>query len=112
YLSLDNEFFNVMAQWDSAGEIGRLDNLNIKMIAGKHDLWYDYVHDRDFSPLMIDASALPPEGGAGGQSRYMHDFEVLFTGDVSDRLSFVAGMHWMEDENTNGTNCLDVLLAN
>jgi iron complex outermembrane receptor protein len=37
---------------------------------------------------------------------------VLFTGDVSDRLRFVTGMHWMEDENQEGKNCLDVLLAN
>jgi outer membrane receptor protein involved in Fe transport len=112
YLTLDNEFYSAMVQWDSAGEIGGLDNLNIKTIVGRHDLYYDYVHDRDFTPMMIDASGLPPEGAAGGQRRFTNDFEMLFTGDVNDRLGFVAGVHWMEDENTNGENCLDVLRAN
>ena len=113
FLKLDNEFYNATVTWDSAGQVGAFDNLNFKTIlAGqKTDLWY--FSDRDGSSLSIDAL-----GGTGprGARREVKTVELLLTADVSDRLSFIAGYHYFDDEVQSGqrsqNGCLAILERN
>jgi iron complex outermembrane receptor protein len=111
FLELDNEQIQATVQWDSAGEVGAFDNLNIKAIYSTHDMDYNYMQDRDFSPVDIDAIGTPPQNGVG-RIRTTDSFELLFTADVSDRLGFIVGAHFFDDQAINGTNCLDLLEAN
>ena len=112
FLELDNENINATITWDSAGEIGGLDNLNIKVIASSHETDYNYIQDRDYSPVNIDHIGTPPVDGPG-QVRETSNFEVLFTADASDTLSFVLGAHFFDDEAFTGQgNCLAATRAN
>ena len=113
FLKLDNEFYNSTITWDSAGQVGAFDNLNVKTIlAGQRtDLWY--FSDRDGSSLSIDAL-----GGTGprGARREVTTVELLLTADVNDRLSFIAGYHYFDDEIQSGqrsqNGCLAILERN
>jgi iron complex outermembrane receptor protein len=113
YLKLDNTFVNLTTAWDSNGEIGIFDNLNIRSIfAGqKTDLWY--LADRDGSKYSIDSL-----GGTGprGLRRETRSAELLVTADVSERLSFTTGYHYFDDENQAGqrdsNGCLAIFERN
>jgi iron complex outermembrane receptor protein len=113
YLKLDNTFVNLTTAWDSNGEIGIFDNLNIRSIfAGqKTDLWY--LADRDGSKYSIDSL-----GGTGprGLRRETRSAELLITADVSERLSFTTGYHYFDDENQAGqrdsNGCLAIFERN
>ena len=108
FLKLDNEFLNTTLTWDSAGQIGAFDNLNVKTIlAGQRtDLWY--LADRDGSFLSIDEL-----GGTGprGLRRETRTAEFLVTADVNDRLSFIAGYHYFDDESQAGQRSQNGCLA-
>ena len=108
FLKLDNEFVNTTITWDSAGQVGAFENLNFRTIlAGqKTDLWY--FADRDGSYLPIDAL-----GGTSprGLRRETRTVELLLTADVSDRLSFIAGYHYFDDESQAGQRSQNGCLA-
>ncbi len=111
FLELDNEQFQATVQWDSAGAVGGLDNLNVKAIYSTHDMDYNYMQDRDFSSVPIDAIGTPPQDGTG-RIRTTDSFELLATADVNDRLSFIIGAHFFDDKAVNGTDCWDKLQTN
>jgi iron complex outermembrane receptor protein len=112
FVDLDNTTYGTSIQWDSNGEIGALDNLNIKVNISHHEVDYDYLQDRDFSSRKVDAIGTPPPGGFG-QQQANDQIEVLFTGDVSERLDFVVGAHFFDDEWQVGAgNCLALANAN
>ena len=112
-LELNNEFINATFQWDSNGEVGIFDNLNVRTIlAGQRtDLWY--LADRDGSKFSIDGL-----GGTAprGLRRETRSAEILLTADVSDRLSFTAGYHYFDDESQAGqrdpNGCLAIFERN
>ncbi len=111
-LELDNTNFNATIQWDSAGEIAGLDNLNIKVIASTHETDYNYYQDRDYSLMQIDAIGTPPFPGPG-TVRETAGFELLFTAVANERVDFVAGVHLFDDETFAGQgDCLRTTLAN
>jgi iron complex outermembrane receptor protein len=113
YLKLSNTYVNLTTAWDSNGEIGIFDNLNVRTIlAGqKTDLWY--LADRDGSKYSIDSL-----GGTGprGLRRETRSAELLITADVSERLSFTTGYHYFDDENQAGqrdsNGCLAIFERN
>jgi len=112
FLDLENENFNTTIQWDSAGAVGALENLNIKMIASTHETRYNYFADRDYTSLSIDAIGTAPHGSKG-QVRTTDSLELLFTADVSDRLNVVFGAHYFDDNNKTGDlNCWNTFKAN
>ncbi len=112
FLELDNKNFNATVTWDSAGEVGGLDNLEVKMIASTHSTRWNYIQDRDMSSLPIDAIGTPPLHGQG-QERKTQNFELLFTGDVSDRMGFVVGAHLFGDTSLTGEGgCLNIFNKN
>lgn len=111
-LELDNTNFNATIQWDSAGEIGGLDNLNVKVIASTHETDYNYYQDRDYSVVQIDAIGTPPFPGPG-TVRETAGFELLVTAAANERVDFVVGAHLFEDETFAGQgDCLRKTLAN
>lgn len=111
-LELDNTNFNATIQWDSAGEIGGLDNLNIKVIASTHETDYNYYQDRDYSVIQIDAIGTPPFPGPG-TVRETAGFEFLVTAAANERVDFVVGAHLFDDETFAGQgDCLRKTLAN
>lgn len=111
-LQLDNTNLNATIQWDSAGEIGGLDNLNIKVIASTHETDYNYYQDRDYSVIQIDAIGTPPFPGPG-TVRETAGFEVLFTAVANERVDFVVGAHLFDDETFAGQgDCLRTTRAN
>jgi len=112
FLELDNENINATIQWDSAGEAMGMDNVNLKFIASSHETDYNYIQDRDYSSINIDAIGTPPVDGPG-QVRTTDNIEFIFTGDVSDSVSFVLGVNIFDDESLTGQgNCLNATKAN
>ena len=111
-LQLDNENVNATIQWDSAGEIGGLDNLNIKVTASNHVTDYNYYQDRDYSAIGVDSIGTPPFPGRG-TIRTTQNFEVLFTATANERVDFVVGAHLFDDDSeTGGGNCLRITREN
>jgi len=115
HLELDNENFNATIQWDSAGELGVLENLNVKLITARHETEINYLQDRDMTFLSLHATGTPPHSlpGSVGSKRTTTTVELLFTGDVNDRTSFIVGTHYFDDETaTGGGNCLGIWETN
>ena len=112
FVHIEQEFYQATIEWDSAGEIGAFDNLNARLIAGRSWNENNRLADRDFTPLSIDSIGNSPHLGEGSE-RATESVELLFSGDVNDRLSFVAGTHWFEDHYELGEqNCLKATRAN
>lgn len=112
FVNLDNTTYGASIQWDSGGAVGALDNLAIQVNLSQHEVEYDYLQDRDFSSVKVDAIGTPPRGGVG-QVQENTQLELLFTADVSDRLGFVAGVHLFDDEWRVGAGeCLRLANAN
>ena len=110
YLKQDSEFYNATFEWDSAGEIGSLDNLNVRFIAGRRYLGVGNWADRDQTPLQIDSigSYIP-----NANTRVTESMEVLFTADVNDRMTVVAGVHDFWDRAEQGNqHCWKIAQAN
>ena len=111
FLELDNEQIGVVVEWDSNGAIGSLENLNAKFTYSTHDMVYNYMQDRDFTSLAIDAIGTAPQVGPG-RLRQTDSFEVLLSADVNEKLSFIGGAHFFDDYVQNGTDCLIKAVAN
>jgi outer membrane receptor protein involved in Fe transport len=112
FVNLDNTTYGASFDWDSGGAVGALDNLNVRVNLSRHEVDYDYLQDRDFSSVKVDAIGTPPRGGFG-QVQENSQLEVLFTGEISDRAEFVAGAIWFEDEWKVGAgDCLAKANAN
>ena len=109
----DVEFYSAVVQWDSNGAIGSFDNLHVQLTASHMDQRSFSWKDADYSPVRIDAFGNSPTLGGGGNNTDSDTLELLFTADVSDRLSFVAGTHWYNNRNENGQlECYNALKAN
>jgi len=115
FLDLDNTNLNATIEWDSAGEAMGLDNVNIKVIASTHETEWNYIQDRDYSPVPIDAIGTPPiaGGASSGQRRETESLELLFTADATDRVSFILGANiFFVMCFTGDGNCLGIASAN
>jgi len=109
FSNLDKEGFNASAVWDSGGAVGGLENLTVTTNFGYHSTEYNYLQDRDFTLVPVDAIGTRPATGTPGYARENKSLEVLFNGTVSDRMEFVAGIHLFDDTGFNGQgNCLAV----
>ena len=108
FLKLNNEFLNTTITWDSAGQIGAFENLNVRTILAGQRTDLQYLSDRDATSLPLDTWGLTPPRG---QRRETRSAEFLLTADVSDRLSFVAGYHYFDDEAQAGQRSQNGCLA-
>ena len=109
-MNADTHFYSATFEWDSAGEIGGMDNLNLKFIAGRRWIGRDDWGDRDATPLQIDSIGSYEDFG---RSRSTESLEFILTADVNDRVSFTAGVHDFYDRAELGhQNCLNTVQAN
>ena len=112
FLDLNNEWFNSTIQYDSGGEMGVFDNVNVKLIMSTQNIKLDYLQDRDMSSLSIDGIGRTPPGN----TRETENFELIFTLDVNDRMSVIAGINDFYDEVRSGkrspTGCLALFEQN
>ncbi|NIW23199.1 MAG: TonB-dependent receptor, partial [Gammaproteobacteria bacterium] len=109
FSNVDEEGVFVVAEWDSGGPVGSLENLTAKTTASYRDVAYTYLQDRDFASFRIDAIGTI---GSYGQTNETRNFEFLLEGVVNDRLDFVAGVNYFEEAALNGNNRCYTLFVN
>ena len=110
YSKVDEEVFQVGAQWDSDGPVGGLDNLTFSAKGSYRNMQYNYFADRDYSSWPIDSIGT---GSEDGQNNETYGFELLFEGQVNDRLHFTAGINYFDEEAHNGSDtCYNDFVGN
>ncbi|MGI9257821.1 MAG: TonB-dependent receptor, partial [Gammaproteobacteria bacterium] len=104
YSNGDTNAVFVSANWDSGGEIGGLDNLQVRTNVSWRDADFNWIVDRDSSPLPIDVLSHVDEDD--GSNLTTRNFEMIFDLDVNDRLSMLFGLYLFEEESLTGDgNC-------
>lgn len=96
-LEVDSVF--ATAQWNSNGALGELDEATFKLQMSWQDTDFRYYLDRDHSFYPIGEMGHPRDvEGCNddycGQPSTTRGWEALFKGQVSDRLSFTAGINY------------------
>jgi len=98
----DAVFFS--ADWNSDGAVGGLDNLEIRTNASWRFNTFNWILDRDYTPLPIDTLGHVNEGD--GSELTTRNFEVIFDMEVNDRLNVLTGVYWFEEQSRTGDgNC-------
>jgi outer membrane receptor protein involved in Fe transport len=109
----DQEAAFLSAAWDSGGAVGGLENATVTINASYRYNEDFYVLDRDKTNVAIDAIADAPFDSGKGQNFTTRNFEVIFNGDVNDRLQFSTGLFWYEEHSKTGqSQCWDVFEPN
>ncbi|HSG64418.1 MAG TPA: TonB-dependent receptor, partial [Gammaproteobacteria bacterium] len=98
---VDNEWITLDATYDTGESYGPFENGNWQFKAARRYNEYRYLQDRDFTEFKIDGVGMSPFG-ARGQNRASNEFEVLFSGDINDRLNMVAGVYYLDDVSKAG----------
>ena len=99
FSNVDTEGVFASANWDSGGELGALDNLNVTASTSYRNMEYRYLHDRDYMELLMHAIGTGPGGPRYTQTE---SAEVLVEGVVNERLNFVTGVHYFYEETQTG----------
>ena len=99
FSNVETEGVFALANWDSMGEFGGLDSLNVKASASYRNMEYRNLHDRDYMELLLLAIGTGPGGPRYTLTR---GAEVLVEGVVNDRLVFVTGVHYFYEETQTG----------
>ena len=103
YMNNDTTSVFVNAAWDSDGPVGALENLGIQINASWRDSDFPWMIDRDKSSLLIDTLGGTRSSPSTDVINIItRGVEVLFNGDVSERVSFTAGIHLYDEESRNG----------
>jgi iron complex outermembrane receptor protein len=101
YSNVDDEFYQLAAEWDSSGAVGGLDNLTITAKGSYRYMKYKYFADRDYMSWPVDAIGT---GSHKGQNNETYGFELLFVGAVNDQLRFTAGVNYFDETALNGSD--------
>jgi len=108
FSNVDTEGVFFSAEWDSGGEIGGLSNLNVTISSAYRNMDLEYLHDRDYMELLIFAVGT----GDGPRNTLTRGTEVLVEGEVNDRLDFVTGVHYFDEESgAPDLHCYDLFVA-
>ncbi len=103
-LRVDSGFLTL--QWASGGEVGSLDDLNVKFNTSFRETDYDYLQDRDGVFYDIDNIGMPvwatSAGGDVGQDNDTRGWEFLVEGSANDRLDFTFGVNYFHELARNG----------
>ena len=111
FSDVDNNMFSVNARWDSDGAVGPFEAASVQIQGASRFASYVYYQDRDFGPGIIDHIGNNPRG-SDGVNRSTDEFEVIFNGDLSDRLNVTAGFYWFHDRAQAGkARCLSDFIA-
>jgi len=108
FSNVDTEGVFFSADWDSGGAIGRLSNLNVRISSAYRNVDFENLHDRDYMELLILAL-----GTANGpRNTVTRSTEVLVEGVVNDRLDFVTGVHYFDEESgAPDLQCYELFVA-
>jgi len=110
YSNVDEEIFQASATWDSDGPVGGMDNLTVSAKGSYRNMQYNYFADRDYSSWPLDGIGT---GSVDGQNNETYGFELLFEGQVNDRLHFTAGINYFDEEAHNGSDtCYNNFVGN
>ena len=103
-LEVDSGFATV--QWASGGEVGGLDDLNVKFNASFRETGYHYQQDRDGVFYDIDNIGMPvwamSAGGNVGQDNDTNGWEFLVEGTANERVDFTVGVNYFYELARNG----------
>jgi len=110
YSYADNDMITLDATWHPDGAVGPFERANVQIKGGWRFSEYSYYQDRDMGPGIIDHIGNYPKGE--GIKRYTDEFEVIFTGELSDRLTLTAGAYYFDDIGRGGNgSCLGRWIA-
>jgi len=111
YSDIDNEMFTLNTQWDSDGPLGPFEGATVQIQGAHRYSSYNYAQDMDKGPGIISHFGTVPKS-SDGINRTTDEFEVIFNGQLSDRLNITAGFYWLDDEGLVGSAaCLDKWIA-
>jgi len=104
FANSDNTAIFVSAAWNSDGAIGGLDNLEIRTNVSFRDTDFNWIIDRDYTPLSIDNLGHVNEGD--GSNLASRNLELIFDMAVNDRLNVLAGFYSFDELSRTGDgNC-------
>lgn len=100
----DNNAIFASIAWNSDGEIGGLDNLEIRTNVSFRNSRFNWIVDRDYTPLSVDNLGHVDEGD--GTNSSTRNLEVIFDMEVNDRLSALVGLYIFDEVTRTGDgNC-------
>ena len=101
YSHVDNDMFTLDATW-SPGELGTFQDASLQIKGAWRYTSYNYYQDRDFGPGIIDHIGNNPKGSRG-IARWTDEFELIFNGQLGDRMNLTTGLYWFDDLAQAGT---------
>lgn len=110
---VDNEMFILDATWQSDGAVGAFEDASVQIKYATRDTNYNYWQDRDFGPGIIDhIGNIPRRSGDAGVFRETDEFEVIFNGQIGDRVNLTTGIYYFDDLAGSGDqSCVNAWLA-
>jgi outer membrane receptor protein involved in Fe transport len=95
---VDNEMFILDATWVSDGALGAFEDASVQIKYATRDTNYNYWQDRDFGPGIIDhIGNIPVKSSNAGVFRETDEFEVIFNGQIGDRVNLTTGIYYFDD---------------
>ena len=90
--------------WNSDGPVGGLDNLEVRANISFRDTDFNWIIDRDYTPLSIDNLGHVDEGD--GSNLASRNLELIFDMEVNDRMNVLAGIYLFDELSRTGDgNC-------
>ena len=109
---VDNDMVTINALWESDGAIGPFEAASLQIQTGSRYTSYRYQQDRDFGPGIIDHIGNNPNPNSRGIQRNTDEFEIIFSGEIGDRVTLTAGAYYFNDEAQAGSGtCLSQWIA-
>ena len=110
FSDVDEEFYQLGVEWDSAGSLGALESARVNFRASYRDMQYNYFADRDYSSWPLDSIGT---GSKDGQNNETTGMELIFTAQASDRVSFTVGANYFDETALNGSDtCYNLFVDN
>jgi len=108
YSNFETATASVQAAWNSGGAVGALDNLTITTSLSYRKMQNVWFSDGDYTPQTISYFRVDSGDGRGTLSE-TKAFEMLFEGDVNERLSFMVGTWFFDNltDDAQGYDCKD-----
>jgi iron complex outermembrane receptor protein len=104
FSNADNNAIFASAAWNSDGPVGGLDNLEIRTNFSWRNSRFNWIIDRDYTPLSVDNLGHVDEGD--GTNSTTRNFEMIFDMEVNDRLNALVGVYIFDELTRTGDgNC-------
>ena len=106
YTNFDTRTANLTAEWNSDGPVGALESLAVRTTYSWREMQNPWFNESDYTSFPYAYFRVTGPDGTGTVSENT-SFEVLFEGDVNERLDFLLG-YWTFDNLTDdaqGPDC-------